>query len=44
MKVGLYLRVSTTDQSPAAQRCDLLQMVQQRGWEVVDEYVDTSRG
>lgn len=44
MKVGLYLRVSTADQSPAAQRCDLLQMVQQRGWQLVDEYVDTISG
>ena len=43
-KVGLYLRVSTADQSPAAQRCDLLQLVQQRGWQVVDEYVDTISG
>ncbi len=43
-KVGLYLRVSTTDQSPAAQRCDLRQLVQQRGWQVIDEYIDTISG
>ena len=43
-KVGVYLRVSTTDQNPGAQRCDLQQLVQQRGWQVVDEYVDTISG
>ena len=43
-RVGLYLRVSTADQSPAAQRCDLRQLVQQRGWQVVEEYVDTISG
>ena len=43
-RVGLYLRVSSADQNHAAQRCDLLQLVQQRGWEVVDEYVDTISG
>ncbi len=43
-KVGLYLRGSTVDQNHAAQRSDLLQLVQQRGWEVVEEYVDTISG
>jgi DNA invertase Pin-like site-specific DNA recombinase len=43
-RVGLYLRVSSADQNHAAQRCDLLQLVQQRGWQVVEEYVDTISG
>ena len=43
-RVGLYLRVSSCDQNPAAQRCDLLQLVRQRGWEVVEEYADTISG
>ena len=43
-RVGLYLRVSSADQNHAAQRCDLRQLVQQRGWEIVDEYVDTISG
>jgi len=43
-KVGVYLRVSTADQNPGAQRCDLLQLIQQRGWEVVEEYCDQISG
>jgi DNA invertase Pin-like site-specific DNA recombinase len=36
----LYLRVSTLDQHPETQRQDLLTLAQQRGLEVVEEYVD----
>lgn len=43
-KVGVYLRVSTVDQNPGAQRCDLLQLIQQRGWEVAEEYCDQISG
>ena len=43
-RVGLYLRVSSIDQNHAAQRYDLLQLVQQRGWEVVEQYTDTISG
>ncbi len=44
-RIALYLRVSSLDQNHGAQRCDLLQLVQQRaGWEVVEEYVDTISG
>lgn len=35
-----YLRVSTLDQNPDTQRYDLLQMAQQRGLTLVEEYVD----
>ena len=40
MKAALYLRVSTLDQHPESQLQDLLQLAQQRGWEIVDRYVD----
>ena len=43
-RVALYLRVSSVDQNPGAQRCDLLQLVEQRGWEVVEEYSDQISG
>ena len=43
-KVAVYLRVSSGDQNHAAQRCDVLQLVQQRGWAVVEEYLDTISG
>lgn len=43
-KVGIYLRVSSADQNSGAQRCDLLQLIRQRGWEVVEEYSDTISG
>lgn len=39
-RVALYLRVSTLDQHPETQRYDLRQMAQQRGLEIVQEYVD----
>ena len=44
MKAALYLRVSTLDQHPETQRYDLLQLVQQRGFTIVDEYVDRLSG
>ena len=44
MKAALYLRVSTLDQHPETQRYDLLQLVEQRGFTIVDEYVDTVSG
>ncbi len=39
-RCALYLRVSTFEQNTDTQRFDLLQMVQQRGLTVVEEYVD----
>ena len=39
-RAALYARVSTADQTTANQLLDLRQMVQQRGYEVVEEYVD----
>ncbi|MGA9766503.1 MAG: recombinase family protein [Rhodomicrobium sp.] len=43
-RVGVYLRVSSADQNPGARRCDLLQLIRQRGWEVVEEYTDVISG
>jgi DNA invertase Pin-like site-specific DNA recombinase len=40
MRAALYLRVSTLDQHPESQVQDLLQLTQQRGWEIVGRYVD----
>jgi DNA invertase Pin-like site-specific DNA recombinase len=40
MRAALYLRVSTLDQNPESQLHDLLQLAQQRGWDVVCRYVD----
>jgi DNA invertase Pin-like site-specific DNA recombinase len=40
MRTALYLRVSTLDQHPESQLHDLLQLAQQRGWEIVARYVD----
>ena len=37
----LYARVSTGDQHPETQLLDLRQMAKQRGYEIVQEYVDT---
>ncbi len=39
-RAALYLRVSTLDQHPETQLHDLRGLVQQRNWEIVDEYVD----
>ena len=43
-RVAVYLRVSSIDKNVGAQRCDLQQLIRQRGWEVVDEYCDTISG
>ena len=39
-RVAIYLRVSTTDQTVENQRQDLMRVAEQRGWQVVQEYVD----
>jgi DNA invertase Pin-like site-specific DNA recombinase len=39
-RAALYLRVSTLDQHPETQQYDLRQLAQQRGFEVVQQYVD----
>lgn len=39
-RVGIYLRVSTGGQTVENQRLDLRRVAEQRGWEVVGEYVD----
>ncbi len=39
-KVALYVRVSTKDQNPAMQVSDLRRYAQQRGFEILKEYVD----
>jgi DNA invertase Pin-like site-specific DNA recombinase len=39
-RVGLYLRVSTGGQTVENQRRDLKRVVEQRGWEIVEEYID----
>ncbi len=41
LKVCTYVRVSTTDQTCENQLRDLRAHAQQRGWEIVEEYVDT---
>lgn len=40
----LYMRVSTLDQNPETQRCDLVEMARQRGYEIIHEYVDRISG
>jgi DNA invertase Pin-like site-specific DNA recombinase len=39
-RVGIYLRVSTTDQTTDNQRLDLQRVATQRGWEIVEFYAD----
>jgi DNA invertase Pin-like site-specific DNA recombinase len=39
-RVGLYLRVSTAGQTVENQRHELVRVAEQRGWQIVDEYVD----
>jgi len=39
-RAALYLRVSTLDQHPENQRCDLEQLARQRGWTVIGQYCD----
>ena len=41
MRIALYARVSTTDQSCDMQLQELRHYAAQRGWQVFDEYVDT---
>jgi DNA invertase Pin-like site-specific DNA recombinase len=43
-RVAIYCRVSTADQRPETQLYDLREMAKQRGYEVVQEYVDTISG
>jgi len=40
MKVAIYARVSTSDQSPALQLDELREYCQRRGWAIVAEYID----
>jgi DNA invertase Pin-like site-specific DNA recombinase len=40
LRVGLYLRVSTADQTCENQRIDLERVAAQRGWKVSEVYVD----
>lgn len=39
-RVGLYLRVSTHEQTTANQRRELERVAEQRGWQIVDIYED----
>lgn len=39
-RAALYARVSTLDQHPASQLNDVRQLAQQRGFEVIEEFVD----
>jgi DNA invertase Pin-like site-specific DNA recombinase len=43
-RVVLYLRVSTLDQHPESQACDLRQLAAQRGYTIQHEYVDVISG
>ena len=43
-RAALYLRVSSLDQHPETQRYDLVQLAQQRGFTIVEEYVDKISG
>jgi len=43
-RAALYLRVSSLDQHPEAQLYDLRQMAQQRGYQIVEEFIDTISG
>jgi DNA invertase Pin-like site-specific DNA recombinase len=40
LRVGLYLRVSTSGQTVENQRQDLQRVAEQRGWQIVDTYID----
>jgi DNA invertase Pin-like site-specific DNA recombinase len=44
MKVALYLRVSTDEQTNEPQRIELLEYCQRRGWTIAREYVDKASG
>jgi DNA invertase Pin-like site-specific DNA recombinase len=43
-RAALYMRVSSVDQHPETQLLDLRQMAAQRGYEIVNEYVDRISG
>ena len=43
-RVVIYARVSSADQSVAAQLCDLRPLVAARGYQIVGEYTDTISG
>lgn len=43
-RAALYLRVSTLDQHPETQVLDLRQLAGQRGFEIVEEYIDRLSG
>lgn len=40
IRVALYARVSTTDQKADLQLDGLRQLAEQRGWTIIEEYVD----
>ena len=40
MKVAIYARVSTDEQSVDAQLAELRNVAKKRGWEIVQEYTD----
>lgn len=44
IKCAVYARVSTRDQDTAMQLDELRQVAHRRGWEIIDEYVDTITG
>ncbi len=44
MKVSIYARVSTTDQTCALQIGELKEYIERRGWELADIYQDTVSG
>jgi DNA invertase Pin-like site-specific DNA recombinase len=43
-KAAIYVRVSSPDQHPETQLCDLRPLAAQRGYEIVAEYSDTITG
>ena len=43
-RVVLYIRVSSPDQHPETQLCDLRPLAKARGYEIVGEYTDTISG
>ena len=43
-RAALYMRVSTVDQHPETQLHDLHQMATQRGYQIINEYVDRISG
>ena len=42
-RVGLYLRVSTDEQTVENQRQALTEAMERRGWRIVAEFVDNGR-